>query len=243
MTKKFAPDTTRDPRLHVRLLPVALPDATWLQAEHLVTALNYDRSQNNEPPIDMAQALGAVFAAYCDEHHEEPSTLPPLPVLPTLPALSSPTFDPTLTSPSSVPSTPGLFEALLGDPRILLRDYLEHPTHYEPELLTTLTSLLSGNKTLASLTNEERDLLNQSTTTYAEQPNSSTTSSTKPPDALPFQTRPPRDDEDEDEEETDEEPWRDSQEDPLLSFNEDPAPHEDDDVAPPVATGWWNHLP
>jgi len=213
---------------------------TWPKPSGLSSPRTVTRTTKNS--WNATQSLKQLLSGRTPKKYF-PSTLPPLPVLPTLPALSSPTFDPTLTSPSSVPSTPGLFEALLGDPRILLRDYLEHPTHYEPELLTTLTSLLSGNKTLASLTNEERDLLNQSTTTYAEQPNSSTTSSTKPPDALPFQTRPPRDDEDEDEEETDEEPWRDSQEDPLLSFNEDPAPHEDDDVAPPVATGWWNHLP
>jgi hypothetical protein len=103
--------------------------------------------------------------------HTPPGTsLGILPKLPVLPGLSPMTFDALTSSPTPTrpKSNPGLFEALLNDPRALLNDYYERPDEHDPRLIATLTMLLNGNKTINDLSPEEMDLLNQATRVYAE---------------------------------------------------------------------------
>ena len=108
----------------------------------------------------------------------------------------------TLSPPNTeVRSPTGLFEELLGEPRVLLHDYLERPEAYDYALMPVLTALLSGKKP-SELSQEERELLNLSTVIYAEGPKPS--SSFKPsPTTYPY-PRPSANADKDDEEEI---PW------------------------------------
>src|SRR5208283_2122925 len=57
-----------------------------------------------------------------------------------------------ISTPAAATSSMPLFEALIGDPRSLLRDYIERPEDYAHELLPVLLALIHKNKTIADLT-------------------------------------------------------------------------------------------
>ena len=89
-------------------------------------------------------------------------------------------LDPTGT-PASERSQASLYEALIGDPRELLSDYVERPTSYPYELLPILLLLVNQSKTYKELTDPEREILNQATMIYAERSKPSKPSSPEPP--------------------------------------------------------------
>jgi hypothetical protein len=60
----------------------------------------------------------------------------------------------------------GLFESLIGDPRVLFYDLLDAPDSFEPGTAELLQELISG-KPQESLTKEQASLLDRATLVYA----------------------------------------------------------------------------
>jgi hypothetical protein len=87
-----------------------------------------------------------------------------------------PLVPPRLPSWSEVASTggasaassvePGLFSSLIGNPLVLLEDYLREPSKYEESTEQLLQELAAGTKTLDVLSSEEMSVLDRATLDY-----------------------------------------------------------------------------
>jgi hypothetical protein len=157
--------------------------------------------------------------------------------MPTLPPIFAETLADT---PGPVKSPMLLFEALIGDPRNLLHDYMERPEAYEHELLPLLLALIAKNKTVENLNPEERELLNQATAIYAAPSSTSRPSANEPPRVSP----PPKYDEDDfdDEEEI---PWgfagRANERESIAQDDEEGVPFEEAFPELRSDDGWWRN--
>ncbi len=60
-----------------------------------------------------------------------------------------------------------LFEALIGDARVLFQELLEDPSRFEPGVDELLQEVIGGTKTFAELGRTDRDLLNRATVDFA----------------------------------------------------------------------------
>lgn len=77
---------------------------------------------------------------------------------PTLEELTTP-----VTSKDSASSnTPGLFRSLVGDPRVVFEDLLRSPEKYEPGVDQLLQELMTGSKSLDTLSTQDQALLDRS---------------------------------------------------------------------------------
>lgn len=110
-----------------------------------------------------------------------PPGLSPLPKLPDLPPLlkfplkSSPE-DSLQTADVPGPSNGGLFAALIGDPLVLYQHYLEHPEQFEEETIRLLMELVTRRKSVETLSQAEKKLLDQATVSFAQHSPSSSDS-------------------------------------------------------------------
>jgi hypothetical protein len=68
--------------------------------------------------------------------------------------------------PAAAPRQRSLFEALIGDPRILYQEVLEDPNRFQPESVTLLQQVIAGTKRLSTLTSAEQELLNSATVAF-----------------------------------------------------------------------------
>jgi hypothetical protein len=63
---------------------------------------------------------------------------------------------------------PGLFETLLGDPAVLHALWIDDPDAFNPKVGPLLLDLVTGRKSLSSLSPEEMLLLNEATIEFAQ---------------------------------------------------------------------------
>jgi hypothetical protein len=67
----------------------------------------------------------------------------------------------------------GLFETLLGDPRVLYQEMLEDPSRFDAEVTELVLRLVAGATNLESLTSEEREVLDRAVLDWASPRHSS----------------------------------------------------------------------
>lgn len=96
-------------------------------------------------------------------------------VPPRFPRLSELLSAPNSSEPSS-PKRQGLFSSLIGSPEVLLDDLVRRPEHYETGVAELLQELVTGQKTLAGLSDSETLLLDHATLDWNR------SSSAKPPE-------------------------------------------------------------
>lgn len=74
-----------------------------------------------------------------------------------------PTFQDLVEADTEVvpPKEKGLFETLIGDPRVLHEDLLRSPEKYDENLLPLLQRLVVNHSEISALDKSERDLLNR----------------------------------------------------------------------------------
>jgi hypothetical protein len=100
--------------------------------------------------------------------------LPTLRSLPRLEPLCFPTFkelvkEHQLTQEMPRRQDPGLFQALLGaQPQILHAALVDDPDMFDPRTAALLLELMTGRRTVASLSPEEMNLLNAATAEFAQ---------------------------------------------------------------------------
>jgi hypothetical protein len=116
--------------------------------------------------------------------------LPSLSLLtPRMPTLSSLARSAALNEERAKPSAAGsggLFDVLLGDPKLLYRELLEDPSRFEPGVLDLVLSLVSGQQDQAALNPTEKELLNRATLDWARprhRPSGGTSVVVSPPGA------------------------------------------------------------
>lgn len=80
--------------------------------------------------------------------------------LPALAAVNFSGFSVSTKSPDAHSS--GLFKGLVGDPNLLLSDYLKSPEKYEEGVYELLLDLTGGRRTFQDLRPEEQQLLDRS---------------------------------------------------------------------------------
>ena len=105
-------------------------------------------------------------------------------LIPLLPP-QAPSFSSFLisTTPATLPSAKdetrgGLFEALVGDPNVMLSDYLDHPEKYEAGVYDLLLDLTGGRRRYTDLTPDEKRLLEHAVLDFNE-------TNKKPPEPPP----------------------------------------------------------
>ena len=148
-----------------------------------------------------------------------------------LPSVTSfpPFEEPIASTLSDIAPTRTLFEELIGEPRELLLDYVEHPEDYSYGLLPILLSLMNKTKEVKDLSPEEKDLLNQATTICAGR-----SETLKPSVNEPLSPSVPTESHDDEDDEESEIPWTpsaasgDGEEIALENFH-----------LPDVQEGWW----
>jgi hypothetical protein len=109
--------------------------------------------------------------------------LQPLPVTTYLSLVASAQSAPTAPHASSVSTAgrrSGLFETLLGDPRVLYQEVLEDPSRFEPEAMDLIQRLVAGAVSLDALTSTEREMLDRAVLDWSRPRHSSRGSSTSP---------------------------------------------------------------
>jgi len=127
-----------------------------------------------------------------------PAGFSPLPQLPSLPEvlkfpLKTSISEPEPTNEGTTQRSKGLFEALIGDPGVLYQDYLSHPDLFDDETVMLLTELVTRQKLLGQLTDEEQKILDRATIVsaqYSPKPKSSEESGSKVPSHLVTTTDP-----------------------------------------------------
>ena len=70
--------------------------------------------------------------------------------------------------PASPRRDKGLFEALIGNPEVLINDSISHPNRYDQEEIALLYSLVSGKEKLQDLAPAAREMLDRATLNYAQ---------------------------------------------------------------------------
>lgn len=106
------------------------------------------KSSGKSPPKPLASPLLTLMQLH--------------PLLPSkFPTLSELARTPSVSPPSSNAS--GLFCTLVGQPEYMLDDLLRDPKKYETGVSELLQSLVSGSKTLQTLSSEEMTLLDRAT--------------------------------------------------------------------------------
>jgi hypothetical protein len=115
--------------------------------------------------------------------------LKPLPPL-TFPTLSELAGAVSQVVPEQKPKR--LFDALLGDPKLLMHDLLDHPENYEEGLLELLIALVGG-KSQAECTEDELALLDRAVMDFnhpqpalKKQIKVASTKTTSPPEQLDY---------------------------------------------------------
>lgn len=94
-------------------------------------------------------------------------TLPSLPTLPELPSLTSPTPN-MAEAVAQPPQNDGLFNGIIGDPAVLYRAYLDRPEDFDEEQSNLILQLMSNQKKLDQLTDQERKVLDRATVNFAQ---------------------------------------------------------------------------
>lgn len=90
----------------------------------------------------------------------------PSPQTPTFPRFSEVIGETARVEP---PKKRGLFLDLVGRPEVLLHDYLDNPERYgQPELYPLLQDLVTGTKSLDSLTDPEMRILDAATVDFSQ---------------------------------------------------------------------------
>ena len=72
-----------------------------------------------------------------------------------------------LAGESAKPKSPGLFDALVGDPRVLYYELMEDPSRFEEETATLVQQMVSGQKQYENLSSAERTMLDRATLDWA----------------------------------------------------------------------------
>ena len=90
------------------------------------------------------------------------------PAPPTFPAFSQLVLEDARQRAARETRPTGLFAELLGDPQILLQDLLSDPNKYEDGVYSLLLHLVSGQRKLADLSQDERNLLNRAVIDFSQ---------------------------------------------------------------------------
>ena len=82
---------------------------------------------------------------------------------PRVPSFSSFSIstDSAITPSGAAATHSGLFKALVGDPNIMMSDYLENPAKYEEGVYDLLLDLTAGHRSLQELKPEEQEILDR----------------------------------------------------------------------------------